>query len=145
MSKLYGIEKGDRIFYFTKSALNKEIKRIAAKVGLPIIRVNDLKHSEQTNIKWVSLIFSLTAISTWISYIKNALCLLSSNFTIWIISLSRRSPTMAASSGLHPARVRAVSKIRLSGFAIPSSADATSISIYFHIPNFLRRSSLPND
>ena len=45
VSKLYGIEKGDRIFYFTKSALDKEIKRIAAKVGLPIIRVHDLRHS----------------------------------------------------------------------------------------------------
>ena len=45
LSKLYGIEKGDRIFYFTKSALDKEIKRIAAKVGLPIIRVHDLRHS----------------------------------------------------------------------------------------------------
>ena len=45
MAKLYGIEKGDRIFYFTKSALDKEIKRIAAKVGLPVIRVHDLRHS----------------------------------------------------------------------------------------------------
>ena len=45
VSKLYGIDKGERIFYFTKSALDKEIKRIAAKVGLPIIRVHDLRHS----------------------------------------------------------------------------------------------------
>lgn len=45
VAKLYGIEKGDRIFYFTKSALDKEIKRIAAKVGLPPIRVHDLRHS----------------------------------------------------------------------------------------------------
>ena len=45
VSKLYGIKKGDRIFYFTKSALDKEIKRIAAKAGLPIIRVHDLRHS----------------------------------------------------------------------------------------------------
>ena len=45
IAKLYGIEKGDRIFYFTKSALDKEIKRIAAKVGLPLIRVHDLRHS----------------------------------------------------------------------------------------------------
>ena len=45
MSKLYGIEKGDRIFYFTKSALDKEIKRIAKKAGLPPIRVHDLRHS----------------------------------------------------------------------------------------------------
>lgn len=45
VSKLYGIEKGDRIFYFTKSALEKEIKRVAEKAGLPIIRVHDLRHS----------------------------------------------------------------------------------------------------
>ena len=45
VAKLYGIEKGDRIFYFTKSALDKEIKRIAGKAGLPLIRVHDLRHS----------------------------------------------------------------------------------------------------
>lgn len=45
VSKLYGIEKGDRIFYFTKSALEKEIKRVAEKAGLPPIRVHDLRHS----------------------------------------------------------------------------------------------------
>lgn len=45
MAKLYGIGKSDRIFYFTKSALDKEIKRIAAKAGLPPIRVHDLRHS----------------------------------------------------------------------------------------------------
>jgi len=31
ISKLGGIEQGDRIFYFTKSALEKEIKRVAEK------------------------------------------------------------------------------------------------------------------
>ena len=45
ISKLYGIEKGDRIFYFTKSALDKEIKRVAEKAELPPIRVHDLRHS----------------------------------------------------------------------------------------------------
>lgn len=45
ISKLYGIENGDRLFYFTKSALDKEIKCIAAKIGLPAIRVHDLRHS----------------------------------------------------------------------------------------------------
>ena len=45
ISKLYGIEQGDRIFYFTKSALDKEIKRVAAAAGLPAIRVHDLRHS----------------------------------------------------------------------------------------------------
>lgn len=45
ISKLYGIEKGDRIFYFTKSALEKEIKHVSKKAGLPAIRVHDLRHS----------------------------------------------------------------------------------------------------
>lgn len=45
VSKLYGIGQGDRIFYFSKSALDREIKRIAEKAGLPPIRVHDLRHS----------------------------------------------------------------------------------------------------
>lgn len=45
ISMLYGIEKDDRIFYFTKSTLDKEIKTIAKKAGLPRIRVHDLRHS----------------------------------------------------------------------------------------------------
>lgn len=45
ISMLYGIENNDRMFYFTKSALDKEIKRIAKKAGLPRIRVHDLRHS----------------------------------------------------------------------------------------------------
>lgn len=45
ISKLYGIGKGDRIFYFTKSALEKEIKLISEKAGLQPIRVHDLRHS----------------------------------------------------------------------------------------------------
>lgn len=44
VGKLYGIENNDRIFYFTKFALEKEIKRVADKVGLSIIRVHDLRH-----------------------------------------------------------------------------------------------------
>ena len=45
ISKPYGIEKNERIFYFTKSVLDKEIKYIADKVGFPRIRVHDLRHS----------------------------------------------------------------------------------------------------
>ena len=45
IAKLYGIEKEERIFYFTKFALNKEIKETAMKAGLPPIRVHDLRHS----------------------------------------------------------------------------------------------------
>lgn len=45
ISRLYGITDEDRIFYFTKSALDKEIKRVAEKVELEPIRVHDLRHS----------------------------------------------------------------------------------------------------
>ena len=44
ISKLGGIGQNDRIFYFTKSALEKEIKQAAKKAGLPEIRVHDLRH-----------------------------------------------------------------------------------------------------
>ena len=45
INKLYGIEPGDRIFYFTKHARDKELKRGAEKAGLDPIRVHDLRHS----------------------------------------------------------------------------------------------------
>lgn len=45
ISKLYGVEPTQRIFYFTKHALEKEIKRGAEKAGLEPIRVHDLRHS----------------------------------------------------------------------------------------------------
>lgn len=45
ISKLYGIQGDDRIFYFTKSALSKEIKTSSEKAGLPPIRIHDLRHS----------------------------------------------------------------------------------------------------
>lgn len=45
ISRLYGIGKNERIFYFTKSALDKEIKRVAEQAGLDPIRVHDLRHS----------------------------------------------------------------------------------------------------
>ena len=45
ISSLYGIQPEDRIFYFTKSNLEHEIKRGADKAGLPKIRVHDLRHS----------------------------------------------------------------------------------------------------
>jgi len=45
ISSLYEIKKNDRIFYFTKYALEKEIKSVAKKVSLKPIRVHDLRHS----------------------------------------------------------------------------------------------------
>lgn len=45
ISMLGGLRDTDRIFYFTKSALDKEIKVGAAAAGLRAIRVHDLRHS----------------------------------------------------------------------------------------------------
>ncbi|WP_018213722.1 site-specific integrase [Desulfitobacterium hafniense] len=45
MKALYGLGKDDRIFYFTKTALNKELDRLAEKAGIERIRVHDLRHS----------------------------------------------------------------------------------------------------
>lgn len=45
LKSLYECKPTDRIFYFTKSALEKEIIRKAAAAGLPRIRVHDLRHS----------------------------------------------------------------------------------------------------
>lgn len=45
MARLYECEPDKRIFYFTKHALEKEIKRKAETADLPIIRVHDLRHS----------------------------------------------------------------------------------------------------
>lgn len=45
ISKLYGIQPNDRIFYFTDSALEKEIHRGADAANLKHIRVHDLRHS----------------------------------------------------------------------------------------------------
>lgn len=41
----YGIEENDRIFYFSKTALNKEMDRLAQLSGVKRIRVHDLRHS----------------------------------------------------------------------------------------------------
>ncbi|MCD8217167.1 MAG: site-specific integrase [Clostridiales bacterium] len=45
ISSIYGIQPGDRIFYFTKSALEHDIKRYAKEAGLNEIRLHDLRHS----------------------------------------------------------------------------------------------------
>ncbi|WP_246240872.1 site-specific integrase [Anaerocolumna sedimenticola] len=45
MARLYECEPDKKIFYFTKHALEKEIKRKAEVAGLPVIRVHDLRHS----------------------------------------------------------------------------------------------------
>jgi integrase len=45
MDSLYGLEANDRIFYFTRTALNKELDRLIEKANIERIRVHDLRHS----------------------------------------------------------------------------------------------------
>ena len=45
IDKLYGYKPDERIFYFTRSALEKEVVRVADLAGLPHIRVHDFRHS----------------------------------------------------------------------------------------------------
>ena len=43
--KLYGLKKGDRIFPYTKSYFEHEIKRGIEKSGIKPVRLHDLRHS----------------------------------------------------------------------------------------------------
>lgn len=45
ISKLYGIQPQDKLFYFTKGFIGKEIKRLHEKAGVEKIRTHDLRHS----------------------------------------------------------------------------------------------------
>lgn len=45
MSNLYGLKPTDRIFYFSKTALNKSLDTYARIAGVKRIRVHDLRHS----------------------------------------------------------------------------------------------------
>lgn len=44
-SRIYDISDNDRVFTFTKSLINGNIKRAAAAAGVPVIRIHDLRHS----------------------------------------------------------------------------------------------------
>lgn len=61
LSSLYGLQSNDRIFYFTKSNLEKEIKRGAARAELPVIRVHDLRHSHASML--INMGFDILEIS----------------------------------------------------------------------------------
>ena len=56
ISKLYGIGNNDRIFYFQKMALEKEMKRVSEWADLKPIRVRDLRHSHASML--IDLVFS---------------------------------------------------------------------------------------
>lgn len=45
VNSLFGYRTDERIFYFTKSGVQKEIHRVAKIADLPEIRVHDLRHS----------------------------------------------------------------------------------------------------
>lgn len=45
LESIMGIGDDDRIFYFSKSGLNKELDRISKESGVKRIRVHDLRHS----------------------------------------------------------------------------------------------------
>lgn len=45
ISKLYGIQPQDKLFYFTKGFMGREINRLSSKAGVQRIRTHDLRHS----------------------------------------------------------------------------------------------------
>lgn len=45
ISRIYGIQPTDRLFYFTKGYIKKEIERCSALAGVKRIRTHDLRHS----------------------------------------------------------------------------------------------------
>ncbi len=45
VSKIYGIKPDDRLFYFSKGYVKKEIERCAALAGVKKVRTHDLRHS----------------------------------------------------------------------------------------------------
>lgn len=61
IERIYGIKEDERIFYFQKTALNKELDRIAKLAGIERIRVHDLRHSHVSLL--VELGYSIQAIA----------------------------------------------------------------------------------
>lgn len=45
LSKLYGLQKSDRVFNITKNYLHREMTRGADEAGVKRIRIHDLRHS----------------------------------------------------------------------------------------------------
>lgn len=59
--RIYGLQDDERIFYFQKTALNKELDRISKLAGVERIRVHDLRHSHVSLL--VELGYSVHAIA----------------------------------------------------------------------------------
>lgn len=68
IAKLYGNAADDRIFYFKKSYLLTEIKRIANLAGLDPIRVHDLRHSHASLL--IEMGFNILMISQRLGHEK---------------------------------------------------------------------------
>lgn len=61
ISRLYGLKPEDRIFYFGKGTLNKELNQLAAAAGLPQIRIHDLRHSHAAIL--IDMGYSISAVA----------------------------------------------------------------------------------
>ena len=60
-SRLYGLQPEDRILYFGKGTLNRELDRIAKAAGLPRIRIHDLRHSHAAVL--IDMGYSISAVA----------------------------------------------------------------------------------
>lgn len=60
-SNLYGLGLKDRIFYFGKGVLNRELHLLADQAGLPRIRIHDLRHSHAAAL--INLGYSISAVA----------------------------------------------------------------------------------
>lgn len=61
ITRLYGLQPKDRIFYFGKGTLNKELNNLANQAGLEHIRIHDLRHSHASLL--IKLGFSVAAVA----------------------------------------------------------------------------------
>lgn len=59
--RLYELQSEDRIFYFGKNVINKELNRLADVVELPHFRIHDLRHSHASLL--IKLGFSMPAVA----------------------------------------------------------------------------------
>ena len=61
ISRLYGLKPKDRIFYFGKGTLNRELNQLADAADLPRIRIHDLRHSHAAIL--IDMGYSLSAVA----------------------------------------------------------------------------------
>ena len=61
ISLLYGLKPEDRIFYFGKGTLNRELNQLADAADLPRIRIHDLRHSHAAIL--IDMGYSISAVA----------------------------------------------------------------------------------